>query len=204
LPAIDEIKSRRIWQRKREEKEKWHTNKDELISDNGAIGQRMKARRGRTCGPGLAGAQRLSYQVKVFEGKRADYHQWEQEIVTCRADNKCKQAFFAEVTYCLMIVTSEITLNNMIKSFNHKGLKTFFETGSTKGIPSNQAKKIRVRLEVIDSATVIEEIDIPGWDLHQLTGNRAGTWSIRVTGNYRITFKFIDDNAYEVDYEDYH
>ena len=92
----------------------------------------------------------------------------------------------------------------MIKSFIHKGLENFFKTGSTKGIPANQAQKIRVRLEVINTAAVIEDIDKPGWNLHQLIGDRAGVWSIKVTGNYRITFRFINSDAYEVNLEDYH
>ena len=92
----------------------------------------------------------------------------------------------------------------MIKSFRHKGLRDFWETGNTKGIPAQLTKKIRVRLEVLNAATIIDEIDKPGWNLHQLSGNRAGTWAIKVTGNYRITFKFIDGDAFEVDFEDYH
>lgn len=92
----------------------------------------------------------------------------------------------------------------MIKSFNHKGLQLFFENGNTKGIPSEQAKKIQVRLNTIDIATVIDDIDVAGWDLHELKGERAGTWSIKVTGNYRITFQFGNGDAYQVDLEDYH
>ncbi|KAF0242213.1 MAG: proteic killer suppression protein [bacterium] len=92
----------------------------------------------------------------------------------------------------------------MIKSFIHKGLENFFKTGSTKGILANQAQKIRVRLEVINTSTVIEDIDKPGWNLHQLIGDRAGIWSIKVTGNYRITFRFIIADAFEVNLEDYH
>lgn len=92
----------------------------------------------------------------------------------------------------------------MIKSFNHKGLQSFFETGSKKGIPADQAKKIQLRLNTIDVATLIEDIDVTGWDLHELKGDRAGTWAIKVTGNYRITFQFINSDAYQVDLEDYH
>jgi proteic killer suppression protein len=92
----------------------------------------------------------------------------------------------------------------MIKTFVHKGLKDFFETGSTKGIPAKHANKINGRLTIIDNAIVIEDIDLPGFDLHELKGNRKGTWAVKVTGNYRITFQFIDGDAYVVDYEDYH
>ena len=92
----------------------------------------------------------------------------------------------------------------MIKSWKHKGLKDFWETGSTKGIPASHATKIRQRLIAINAAKKIEDIDLPGFELHELKGKRKGTWAVKVTGNYRVTFKFLDGNAYEVNYEDYH
>ncbi|WJY13277.1 type II toxin-antitoxin system RelE/ParE family toxin [Pectobacteriaceae bacterium CE90] len=92
----------------------------------------------------------------------------------------------------------------MIKSFKHKGLRPFFEKGSTAGIDAKQAGKIRLRLAVIDAAEEIKDIDRPGYSLHPLTGDKKGQGSITVTGNGRITFEFIDGNAYIVNYEDYH
>jgi toxin HigB-1 len=92
----------------------------------------------------------------------------------------------------------------MIKTWKHKGLKDFFETGSTKAIPSKHAKRIRRVLDAIDGASDIDELDIPGFDLHELKGDRKGTWAITVSGNWRITFTFINGDAYDVNYEDYH
>ena len=92
----------------------------------------------------------------------------------------------------------------MIKSFQHKGLEEFWTKGSKKGIPTKQADKIDERLTVIDAAEKIEEINLPGYNLHELSGNRKGTWSVKVTGNYRITFEFTNGDAYVLDYEDYH
>ncbi|WJV64359.1 type II toxin-antitoxin system RelE/ParE family toxin [Pectobacteriaceae bacterium C52] len=92
----------------------------------------------------------------------------------------------------------------MIKSFKHKGLRQFFEKGSTAGIDVKQAGKIRLRLAVIDAAEEIKDIDRPGYSLHPLTEDKKRQWSITVTGNWRITFEFIDGNAYIVNYEDYH
>ena len=92
----------------------------------------------------------------------------------------------------------------MIKTFRNKALEKLLKQGKTKGVPKELEKKIRVRLEVIDSATVIDDIRVPGYDLHELKGDRKGTWSIKVSGNWRITFKFEDSNAYELDLEDYH
>ena len=92
----------------------------------------------------------------------------------------------------------------MIKSFKHKGLRLFFETGSKKGIQDNQSAKLRMQLVALDTAQAIEDMDIPGYRLHQLKGNRKEVWSITVNGNWRITFKFENGNAYIVNYEDYH
>ena len=91
----------------------------------------------------------------------------------------------------------------MIKSFKHKGLRVFFETGSKKGIQAKHAIKLRLQLAALDTAQVIEDMDIPGYRLHQLKGLREDTWSITVNGNWRITFEFENGHAYIVDYEDY-
>jgi proteic killer suppression protein len=92
----------------------------------------------------------------------------------------------------------------MIRNFKHKGLKRFFETGSTSGINARQADKIATRLAVLNHATTINDIDLPGFFLHPLTGNRQGQWSVTVTGNWRITFEMADGDVYVVNYEDYH
>ena len=92
----------------------------------------------------------------------------------------------------------------MIKSFKHKGLKRFYESGSKKGIQAQHSSKLRMQFAALDSALVIEDLDIPGYRLHELKGNRKGIWSISVSGNWRITFEFTDGNVYIVNYEDYH
>jgi proteic killer suppression protein len=92
----------------------------------------------------------------------------------------------------------------MIKSFKHKGLEKFYESGSTRGIQSNQAKKLRMQLAALESAHSIDDMDIPGYRLHQLTGDRKGIWTITVNANWRLTFEFEDGNVYILNYEDYH
>ncbi len=92
----------------------------------------------------------------------------------------------------------------MIKSFKHKGLRNFFESGSSRGIQAAHSKKLRMQLVALETAISIEDIDIPGYQLHPLKGNRKGIWSISVSGNWRITFELTDGNVYIVDYEDYH
>ena len=66
----------------------------------------------------------------------------------------------------------------MIQSFKHKGLNKFYETGNTKGIQSNHARKLRIQLAAPDTAQSIEDMDIPGYRLHPLKGIRKGFWSI--------------------------
>ncbi len=92
----------------------------------------------------------------------------------------------------------------MIKTFKHKGLKKFFETGSKAGIQAKHDRKLRMQLAAIDTATIIDDIDVPGFKLHPLKGDRDGIWSITVNGNWRVTFEFVDGNAYILNYEDYH
>lgn len=92
----------------------------------------------------------------------------------------------------------------MIVSFSHRGLKRFFETGTTRGIQAKQAPRIRIVLARLSAATNPQDMNLPGLVLHELTGSRKGTWSVRVSGNWRITFKFEGVDAYEVNLEDYH
>jgi proteic killer suppression protein len=66
----------------------------------------------------------------------------------------------------------------MIKSFKHKGLKKFHETGNTAGILSSHKQKLRIRLTALDTATCVEDVDLPGFRLHPLKGSRKGLWAI--------------------------
>ncbi len=92
----------------------------------------------------------------------------------------------------------------MIKSFRHKGLCRLFETGNTSGVQAGHAERLRLQLSALDTAQVIEDMDIPGFRLHPLKGGLKGRWSISVSGNWRLTFAFKDGNACVLDYEDYH
>ena len=92
----------------------------------------------------------------------------------------------------------------MIKSFRHKGLERFYETGSTVGIQAAHKKRLRLQLAALGTSTTISDLNIPGFRLHRLKGDRHASWSIWVSGNWRITFDFKDGNAYIVNYEDYH
>ena len=92
----------------------------------------------------------------------------------------------------------------MIKSFKHKGLEKYYKSGTTKGIQSIHVKRLRMQLAVLDTALTIEDIDIPGYRMHALKGDRQSIWSISVSGNWRLTFEFNDGNVHILNYEDYH
>ncbi len=77
-------------------------------------------------------------------------------------------------------------------------------SGKTSGIQAKHAKKLRLQLAALNTATVIDDMDLPGYNLQELRGNEKGIWSITVNGNWRITFEFINGDAYIVNYEDYH
>lgn len=92
----------------------------------------------------------------------------------------------------------------MIRGFKHKGLEKFFSTGSKAGIQAQHAERLRLILGRLSASTAPEDINLPGLDLHQLKGDRKGTWAVKVSGNWRITFTFVGKDADAVDYEDYH
>lgn len=92
----------------------------------------------------------------------------------------------------------------MIKSFQHKGLQAFFETGSKAGIQPHHASKLQRQLIRLDKAQSPEDMNLPGWRLHGLSGNLAGHYSVTVNGNWRMTFAFENGDAVLIDYQDYH
>jgi len=92
----------------------------------------------------------------------------------------------------------------MFKSFSHHGLEQFFLTASKKGIQGKHAQKLSDILDLLDAAIVPSDMNFPGSGLHKLKGNLSEKWSVKVSGNWRITFRFVDGDAFEVDYLDYH
>ena len=91
-----------------------------------------------------------------------------------------------------------------IRGFRHKGLELFFSTGTTSKIQARHAARLRLILGRLNVATEPRDMNLPGLRLHQLKGDRQGTWAVNVSGNWRVTFMFVDKDVDEVDYEDYH
>jgi len=92
----------------------------------------------------------------------------------------------------------------MIKTFSHKGLERFFYTGSKSGIIPEHSSKLERILDRLHAATDIKDMNYPGSFLHQLKGDKAGQFSVRVSGNWRVFFELKNGDAYLVNYGDYH
>lgn len=92
----------------------------------------------------------------------------------------------------------------MIKSFRHKGIQQFFETGSKASIAAEHEAKLARQLMLLNAVNGPLEMDIAGWKLQQLKGELAEHWAVKVNGNWRLTFTFEGEDAILVDYQDYH
>ena len=92
----------------------------------------------------------------------------------------------------------------MIRTFAHKGLQRFFEQGSKAGIQPAHARRLRLILGRLDTAIAPRDMALPGLRLHALHGEREGYWAVSVNGPWRITFRFEDGHAWQVDYVQYH
>ena len=92
-----------------------------------------------------------------------------------------------------------------IKSFRHKALQRLFERGDARGLPPGQTQKLLDVLAALDTAEAPSEVGLfPGWSLHLLKGELKGFWSITITGNWRVIFRFDQGDALDVDFIDYH
>ena len=92
----------------------------------------------------------------------------------------------------------------MIRTFKHRGLERFFSKSDYRGIPPQYAARIERMLDRLDAAAKPEDMNLPGFRFHQLGGNRKGTYSVSVSSNWRITFRFDGEDAVDVNMEDYH
>lgn len=92
----------------------------------------------------------------------------------------------------------------MILSFRSRPVQRYWQSGETKGLNPQHVAKIRRILDSLDRALLIEDLNVPGYRLHKLSGFSPDRWSIVVSANWRITFSFNDGDAFDIDYEDYH
>lgn len=92
----------------------------------------------------------------------------------------------------------------MIRSFRHKGLKRLFERGDVRGIRPDHVEKVENILAVLNRARVPEDMNLPGFRLHRLTGDLKGYWAVTVRANWRVIFRFREGDAHNVELTDYH
>jgi proteic killer suppression protein len=92
----------------------------------------------------------------------------------------------------------------MIKSFKHKGLGKLFHNDDQRQVKPEHSKKLTRILDRLDASVRPQDMNLPNYKLHKLSGKDKGTWSVWVSGNWRVTFKFEGNNAVAVDYRDYH
>jgi toxin HigB-1 len=93
---------------------------------------------------------------------------------------------------------------SVIKTFRHRGVEKFFKDGSRVGIQAKHEARLRILLTTLNLASTPMDMNRPGWELHPLKGDLRGQWSVRVSGNWRLTFSFEGEDAILVDYLDYH
>ena len=92
----------------------------------------------------------------------------------------------------------------MITDFKHKGLEKFFTKGIKSGIQAKHAERLRPILGRLSASTSPRDMNLPGLNLHELSGDWKGIWSVKVSGNWRVTFRFVGEDVTNVNYEDYH
>jgi toxin HigB-1 len=111
------------------------------------------------------------------------------------------QAVTNQVAHCHLV---GYTSTYMIKTFRHKGLAEFFETGNARKVQAKHARRLRMILTMLNAASHARQMDAPGLRLHPLKGKPEGRWAVDVDENYRVIFRFEEGHAFEVDYGDYH
>jgi toxin HigB-1 len=92
----------------------------------------------------------------------------------------------------------------MIRSIRHRGLKRLYEDGDARGVIAEHVVRLRDILVRLDAARAASDMHLPGFRLHPLKGGMKGVWSVTVRANWRVTFRFADDDVVDVDYLDYH
>jgi toxin HigB-1 len=92
----------------------------------------------------------------------------------------------------------------MIRTFKSKALRKLFEDGDTRGVPADQINRIENRLMTLNASRAAEDMNVAGYGFHKLTGDLKGFYAVKVTGNWRIIFRFEDGDALDVDHVDYH
>jgi toxin HigB-1 len=92
----------------------------------------------------------------------------------------------------------------LIRSFTHTGLRNLFDQDDARRVSADQVDRLRLILSALDQASEVQDMNQPTFRLHPLKGNRKGVWAVTVKANWRVTFRFEEGDAWDVDLEDYH
>ena len=92
----------------------------------------------------------------------------------------------------------------MIVSFKNKGLKDLYESGRSRRVSPSHVAKLKRILAALDRSDSLQGVNLPGFGLHKLKGDRSGQHAVKVSENWRVTFRFTPDGFGDVNYEDYH
>jgi len=92
----------------------------------------------------------------------------------------------------------------VIRSIRHKGLKRLYEDDDPRGVMREHTEKLKDVLARLDAASTVADMDMPGFRLHRLKGDLKGFWAVTVRANWRVIFRFVEGDALDVDYTDYH
>jgi proteic killer suppression protein len=92
----------------------------------------------------------------------------------------------------------------MIRSFRHKGFKRLYQDADSRVVISEHVVQLRDTLARLDAARALADMEVPGFRLHPLKGELKGFWSVTIRANWRVIFRFADQDAFDVDYLDYH
>ena len=92
----------------------------------------------------------------------------------------------------------------MIRSIRHKGLKRLYDDDDPRGVMNEHVDKLRDILARLDASIAPSDMDLPGFRLHALKGKLKGFWAVTVRANWRVIFRFVGNDALDVDYVDYH
>ena len=111
---------------------------------------------------------------------------------------------WSRLSNLLIAIPVHGTIDSLIRSFRHRGLRRLYERDDPSRIAADQLDRITLALADLDAAGKPSDLDLPGYRLHPLRGDRRGLWSISITGNWRMTFRFEAGDVYDVDLVDYH
>ena len=144
------------------------------------------------------------YLSPQTQGKRSSgLSKWSIELLELSSSESVR--FKLEQSFGRLIACNArcYSITTVIRTFRHKGLKQLFETGKSGAVAPDLARRAKLVLDYLDAAITVYDTGIAGLRLHELKGERKATWSVTVSGNWRITFAFRDGDAYEVNLEDY-